>query len=155
MKKIIALLIFIILLATGCSKEELDMVGAYTTVIDKLYNEDTALNSDIKYIAVDTSLIKNLSDEQRSILLKKVEDYGYIVLDMTFKELEEQGYIDDLYFKEGILFKLEDVSKSKNSITMDVSKWRSGLGAIGYDDLVVKYQNGKWEVKKTGSAWIS
>lgn len=155
MKKIIALLIFIILLATGCSKEELDMVGAYTTVIDKLYNEDTALNSDIKYIAVDTSLIKNLSDEQMSILLKKVEDYGYIVLDMTFEELEEQGYIDDLYFKEGILFKLEDVSKSKNSITMDVSKWRSGLGAIGYDDLVVKYQNGKWEVKKTGSAWIS
>lgn len=155
MKKIIALLIFIILLATGCSKEELDMVWAYTTVIDKLYNEDTALNSDIKYIAVDTSLIKNLSDEQRSILLKKVEDYGYIVLDMTFEELEEQGYIDDLYFKEGILFKLEDVSKSKNSIIMDVSKWRSGLGAIGYDDLVVKYQNGKWEVKKTGSAWIS
>lgn len=155
MKKIIALMIFIVLLATGCSKEELDMVWAYTTVIDKLYNEDTALNSDIKYIAVDTSLIKNLSDEQRSILLKKVEDYGYIVLDMTFEELEEQGYIDDLYFKEGILFKLEDVSKSKNSIIMDVSKWRSGLGAIGYDDLVVKYQNGKWEVKKTGSAWIS
>ena len=155
MKKIIALMIFIVLLANGCSKEELDMVGAYTTVIDKLYNEDTALNSDIKYIAVDTSLIKNLSDEQMSILLKKVEDYGYIVLDMTFEELEEQGYIDDLYFKEGILFKLEDVSKSKNSITMDVSKWRSGLGAIGYDDLVVKYQNGKWEVKKTGSAWIS
>lgn len=155
MKKIIALMIFIVLLATGCSKEELDMVWAYTTVIDKLYNEDTALNSDIKYIAVDTSLIKNLSDEQMSILLKKVEDYGYIVLDMTFKELEEQGYIDDLYFKEGILFKLEDVSKSKNSIIMDVSKWRSGLGAIGYDDLVVKYQNGKWEVKKTGSAWIS
>lgn len=155
MKKIIALMIFIVLLATGCSKEELDMVWAYTTVIDKLYNEDTALNSDIKYIAVDTSLIKNLSDEQMSILLKKVEDYGYIVLDMTFEELEEQGYIDDLYFKEGILFKLEDVSKSKNSIIMDVSKWRSGLGAIGYDDLVVKYQNGKWEVKKTGSAWIS
>lgn len=155
MKKIIALMIFIVLLATGCSKEELDMVWAYTTVIDKLYNEDTALNSDIKYIAVDTSLIKNFSDEQMSILLKKVEDYGYIVLDMTFEELEEQGYIDDLYFKEGILFKLEDVSKSKNSIIMDVSKWRSGLGAIGYDDLVVKYQNGKWEVKKTGSAWIS
>ena len=58
MKKIIALMIFIVLLATGCSKEELDMVWAYTTVIDKLYNEDTALNSDIKYIAVDTSLIK-------------------------------------------------------------------------------------------------
>lgn len=155
MKKIIVLLIIVMLLVSGCNREELDMVGAYTTVIDKLYNEDTALNHDIKYIAVDTSLIKNLSDEQKSVLLKEIENYGYIVLDMTFEELEKQGYIEDLYFKEGILFKVEDISKSGNSITMDVSKWRSGLGAIGYNDLVVKYRNGKWEVIKTGSSWIS
>ena len=41
---------------------------------------------------------------------------------MTFEELEEQGYIDDLYFKEGILFKLEDETMNGNSILMNVSK---------------------------------
>lgn len=142
------------LLASGCNREELDMVGTYTTVIDKLYNEDTALNHDIKYIAVDTSLIKNLSDEQKSVLLKEIEGYGYMVLDLTFEELEKQGYIEDLYFKEGILFKLEDITRSRNSITMDISKWRSGLGAIGYNDLVVKYTKGKWEVIKNRNSTL-
>lgn len=155
MKKIIVLLIIVMLFVAGCSQEELDMVGAYKAVIDRLYNEDMALNDGIKYIAVDTSLIKNLSDEQKSILLKEVEDYGHIVLNMSFEELEEEGYIEDLYFEEGILFKIEDISMSNNSITMNVSKWRSGLGAIGYNELTVKYTNGEWVVTKIGSSWIS
>lgn len=155
MKKIIVFLILIVVVATGCSKEAPDTIGAYTAVIDKLYNEDTALNSDIKYIVIDTSKISNLSDEEKSKLLKDLEKYGYTVLDMTFEELEKEGYIKDLYFEEGILFKIEDEPVSGKSITMDVSKWRSGLGAIGYDDLKVEYKNSKWEVTKTGSAWIS
>ena len=155
MKRIIACLIIILVIAAGCSQEAPDILGAYNEVIDKLYNEDIALNSDIKYIAIDTSLINNLSEEQKSSLLKDLEKYGYTVLDMTFEELEKEGYIENLYFKEGILFKIEDKPVSGKSITMDVSKWRSGLGAIGYDDLKVEYKNGKWEVTKTGSAWIS
>lgn len=156
MKKIIvSMILLIMMIVTGCSQEVTDTVGAYATVIDQLYNEDIGLNSDIKYIAIDTSLIKNLSDEQKSALIKEVEKYGHTVLHMTFEELEEQGYIEDLYFKEGILFKLEDKKISGNSITMDASKWRSGLGAIGYDDLKVENKNGKWKITKTGSAWIS
>lgn len=155
MKRIIVFLLLITIIATGCSKEISDLTCAYTMVIDKLYNEDMALNHDIKYIAIDTSLINNLSEVQKSQLLKEVEKYGYIVLDMTFEELEKQGYVEDLYFKEGILFKLEDKPMSGNSILMNVSKWRSGLGAIGYNDLKVEYKNGNWKVTKTGSAWIS
>lgn len=155
MKKIIVYLIIVLIIATGCNQETPDTLGAYAEVIDKLYNEDMALNSDIKYIAIDTSLINNLSDEQKSSLLKDLEKYGYTVLDMTFEELEEEGYIENLYFKEGILFKIEDEPMRGKSITMDVSKWRSGLGAIGYDDLKVEYKNGKWKITKTGSAWIS
>ncbi len=155
MKKIIVFLILITIIAAGCNQEITEPVGAYTTVIDKLYNEDMALNHDIKYIAVDTSLINNLSEEQKSELLKEIEKYGYIVLDMTFDKLEEQGYIEELYFKEGILFNIEDKPMSGNAILMNVSKWRSGLGAIGYNDLKVEYKNGNWKITKTGSAWIS
>lgn len=154
MKKLILCLIIMILLV-GCSQETPDTVGAYTTVIDQLYNEDMALNSDIKYIAIDTSLMINLSEEQKQILLKELEKYGHTVLDMTFEELEEEGYIEELQFKEGIFFKISDELINGKSITMDVQKWRSGLGAIGYDDLVVKYNNSKWEITKTGNAWIS
>jgi Ca-activated chloride channel family protein len=155
MKKIIVFLILITIIAAGCNQEITEPVGAYTTVIGKLYNEDMALNHDIKYIAVDTSLINNLSEEQKSELLKEIEKYGYIVLDMTFDKLEEQGYIEELYFKEGILFNIEDKPMSGNAILMNVSKWRSGLGAIGYNDLKVEYKNGNWKITKTESAWIS
>lgn len=155
MKKIIIFMVLLSMVLTGCNQEVPDVVGAYTTVIERLYNEDTALNSEIKYIAVDTTLIKNLTEEQKSTLLKEVEKYGYTVLDMTYEELEKEGYVEDFYFKEGILFKIEDQSMNGNSILMNVSKWRSGRGAIGYKDLEVQYKNDKWEIIKTGSAWIS
>lgn len=157
MKKIsILFLLSIMVFVVGCTQtQEINTVGAYTTVIDKLYEEDSGLNGDIKYIAIDTSKMVNLTDEGKVELLKELESYGFTVLDMTFDELEKQGYIKDLYFEEGILFRIEDEPMKNNSITMDISKWRSGLGAIGYDGLVIKYKNEKWEIKKQGNAWIS
>lgn len=136
-------------------KKEDNIVEAYMTGIDKLYEEDIALNDNIKYIAIDTSKMVNLTNEGKAELLVKLENYGFTVLDMTLEELENQGYIKDLYFEEGILFRIEDKPIKNNSITMDISKWRSGKGAIGYDDLVIKYKNNKWEITKTGDAWIS
>ncbi len=136
-------------------KKEDNIVEAYMTVIDKLYEEDSGLNGNIKYIAIDTSKMTNLTEEGKVELLKELESYGFTVLNMTSEELENQGYIKDLYFEEGILFNIEDQPIKNNSITMDVSKWRSGLGAIGYDNLVIKYKNGKWEITKSGDAWIS
>jgi len=155
MKKLVVCLIIMMIVVSGCSHESPDTVEAYTAAIDKLYNEDMALNSDIKLIAVDTSLIVNLSEEEVSRLLKEIEKYGYNVLNMTFEELEQEGYIKDLDFEEGILFKIKDEIMSGNSINMDVSKWRSGRGSIGYDDLRVEYKNGEWKIISTGSAWIS
>ncbi len=155
-KVIILLILSIAVFAAACTQSEVtDKVGAYTTVIDKLYVEDTALNHKIKYIAVDTSSIINLNDEEKTALLQEIESYGYTVLDMTIEELKEEGYVEDLYFEEGILFEIEDEPIKGNSITMDISKWRSGLGAIGYDGTVVTYKNEKWEIETQGAAWIS
>ncbi len=156
-KIFILFVLSIAVFAVACtqSEDDVDKIGAYTTVIDKLYEEDTALNSDIEYIAIDTSLIINLDDEEKAELLKELEDYGFTVLDMTMEELKEEGYVEDLYFEEGILFEIEDEPMVGNSITMDISKWRSGLGAIGYDGMVVKYENEKWEIDKIGGPWIS
>lgn len=157
MKKI--LFIFLIVAAafmTGCADTEApDGAGAYEAAIDKLYSEDEALNMNIKYLAVDTTKMKNLTEEGKTNLLKNLEKYGLTVLDTTSSELEKNGYIKDTYFEEGILFELEDEEMKNNSITMNVSKFRSGLGAIGYDNMVLKYRNGKWEIKDTGSPWIS
>lgn len=148
--------LFIAVFLMGCTQPgEINKVDAYTTAIDKLYQEDSGLNGDIKYIALDTSSIINLDDSEKQELLQTLEIYGFTVLDMTMEELEEEGYIKNLFFEEGILFQIKDETMQGTSITMDISKWRSGLGAIGYDGLVVKYKNGKWEIVKQGNAWIS
>ncbi len=157
MKKLLMIYIAILMvLVSGCTRDNVpDVLDGYKMVIDKLYNEDKGLNSDIKYIAIDTSLMKNLTDDKKTELLKQLEAYGLIVLDMTYNELEEQGYIQDLYFKEGVLFKIEDEPMENNTIKMNVSKWRSGLGAIGYNNLIIKCNNDEWEIIKIGESWIS
>ncbi len=157
MKKLLFILLIIAaVLITGCTaKAAPEAGGAYEAAIDKLYNEDEALNLNIKYLAVDTTKMKNLTEESKKTLLKNLEKYGLIVLDTTSSELEKNGYIKDTNFEEGILFELEDEEMKNNTIKMDVSKFRSGIGAIGYEGMELKYRNGKWEIKESGSPWIS
>ncbi|MBR0597409.1 hypothetical protein [Sinanaerobacter chloroacetimidivorans] len=160
-KGVCLFLIFILILPilTACSEDygspDLSAADAYWMVIDQLYQEDSGLNGDIKYLAIDTTEMVNLTEEGKEALLKQLESYGYEVLDTTFQELQEQGLIHDLYFPEGILFQIQDEPMEGNTITMDASKWRSGTGAIGYDNLVVEYKNDIWEIKEFGGAWIS
>lgn len=157
MKKILMIFIAVLMVFVyGCTRDNIpDALDGYKIVIDKLYNEDKGLNDDIKYIAIDTSMMANLTDETKAKLLKQLENYGLTVLNMTYNELEEQGYIQDLYFKEGVLFKIEDEPMKNNTIKMNVSKWRSGLGAIGYNGLIIKCNNDEWEIIKIGESWIS
>ena len=160
MKKITLFLILIILLVSACSpynEEGLppDPIDAYLLVIDKLYEDDIALNDNIKYLAINTTTMANLNQEGRVTLLEELEKYGYTVLDMTFDELEKEGYIRDLYFKEGILIRIEDEVMEDNIIKMNASKWKSGLGAIGYDGMTLEYNGEIWEVTGLVSNWIS
>lgn len=156
MKRSIIFLILIVSVLAGCSQAKpADYIGAYTTVIDKLFNEDTAMNDSIKYVAIDTSSLSNLNEASKKELLKQLEKYATVVLDMTFEDLQTKGYIKDLFFTEGIFFKIEDSLIKNNSIEMNASKWRSGLGAIGYENLIVKYSGSVWEITYTGNAWIS
>lgn len=41
-----------------------------------------------------------------------------------------------------------------NSISFEGSKWRSGLGAIGFSFQAQK-KDGKWELENVGMNWIS
>lgn len=157
MKKLLYIFLIIsIVMISGCTaKDAPDGAGAYEAAIDKLYNEDEALNMNIKYLAVDTTKMKNLTEESKMTFLKNLEKYGLTVLDTTSVELKKNGYIKDTNFEEGILFELEDEQMKNNIITMDVSKFRSGMGAIGYEGMKLKYRNGKWEIKDSGNPWIS
>ncbi len=77
------------------------------------------------------------------------------MLDMSFEELQDEGYVKELFFEEGILFEVEKyTSNSSKSVSFEGQKWRSGLGAIGFY-FEAKKKNNEWELKECKMTWIS
>lgn len=139
--------------------EENPQLEAYKAVIDDIYEEDSGLNGNISLIALDLSEITELSETDIKNLLNMVKvEYGLEVIKATYKELVDKGLIDDknLYFETGILIQLKNPSynEKKKSLTYGISKWRSGLGAIGTDKGKAKLKDGKWIISKE-NMWIS
>lgn len=136
-----------------------NLLEGYLSLIDDIYREDDGLNSDITTIALDTSAWINLTDIEKEMIFAKVKEaYGFEVVEGTFEELSEQGIIDkeNLYFPTGILIEISEImyDENKEEITCAISKWRSGLGAIGASDVKAVLKDGKWEITKEGN-WIS
>ncbi len=136
-----------------------NLMDGYLALIDDIYQEDKGLNNDIKKIALDTSEWINLTNlEQEMILTKVTAAYGLDIIEGTYEELVEQKIIDkdQLLFPDGILIKLSKITydENKEEIKCAISKWRSGDGAIGADDVTAVLKNGSWEITKEGN-WIS
>lgn len=136
-----------------------NLLDGYLALIDDIYRVDEGLNSDIDTIAFDTSEWINLTDSEKELIFQKVKaTYGYEVIEGTFDELKEQGLIDqdNLYFPKGVLIKVTKMKydKEKEEITCSIEKWRSGLGAIGANEVTATFKDDKWNIVKEGN-WIS
>ncbi len=119
----------------------------YRQVFDDLWETDPALNSEITYIAFDLQGAANLNDGEKAALIYRIGcDYGKEILTGTWRELCDQGYIDEenLYFENGILFTFSVSEDNGNKFTFDAEKWRSGLGAYFFTDCTAE---------RTGSGW--
>ena len=135
-----------------------DRVGFYVQVLDDFYQDDPALNDGISCAAFDLTKVNNLSEAEKSaVMLLFAQRYSLEPLSGTFETLCDEGYIDkeQLYFPDGVLFTLQtDAAPEDESFTFSVSKWRSGLGAIGSDDCAATYSDGQWSYEP-GALWIS
>jgi uncharacterized protein YceK len=136
-----------------------NLIDGYLAMIDDIWNEDSGLNSEIEMITVDTTGWIDLTDIEKEIILASMKEaYGFEITVGTFDELADQGIIDkeNLYFENGVHIVISDISYHEKSekITYSVSKWRSGLGAVGSDGSKAELKDGKWIITK-GSMWIS
>lgn len=108
--------------------------GAYYAVFEELYEQDPGLNGDVLYIAVDFSKSK-ISSAAKSLFLSRLHMLclaeGLTPLENTYEGLIEEGYVEDMYFKDGILIAFDDDALSDDQLVTQAQKWRSGLGAIG------------------------
>lgn len=134
------------------------LIDGYLALIDDVYQEDPGLNGEITTIALDTSDWKGLSDIRKEIILSRMKElYELDILEGTFDELAEQGLIDkeNLYFPEGILIDITEIviEDDNEEISCNINKWRSGLGAIGWD-AKAKLKKGSWVITRD-NMWIS
>ena len=143
-----------------------DLSGLYLKVLEDLWEVDSGLNGDIKYISIDLSKAPGeLTEGEKaaiSYIFAKAHDKQ--CLQLTFDELREQGYIekDELYWEDGLLFSITDDMKAEEQynglrvIKFDAKKWRSGTGAYFFNDCSASWpQNGTWSDYNVGGHAIS
>lgn len=137
-------------------KKAPNLVEAYAMIIDDLYTIYPDLNYNIKYLDIDTSIIVNLTDQEKTKLLKLVDDkYDLIILNKTRQELEKEGYIKNSdnvnyqypEFPEGIKFTIFDHPVNNNSIKMTAFKFRREFDLVGRVDFKMEYKNGSWIIE--------
>lgn len=134
------------------------LIDGYMALIEDIYEEDSGLNGDITMIAFNTTGWIEVNEIEKEIILFQVgEKYGLEVVQGTFDELAEQGLIDkeNLYFEKGILIEVKNMKYNEEDgrIECAISKWRSGLGAIGADE-TAEFDASKWRISKENQ-WIS
>jgi hypothetical protein len=127
----------------------------YYVLFEKLYSEDSGLNSNIKYIAVDLSAVQTEDNGDFLTLMQAFcEQEGLTLLEDTIDGLTEKGLIKDLYFEEGIVISFEDTLREDTKLVTKGMKWRSGLGAIG-GEFTLEIKDGAWTITEEGPRWIS
>lgn len=134
------------------------VIDGFLALTHDIYQEDSGLNGGISMIAFDTTEWTMLSKIETEIILELVKKkYELEVVEGTFDELAEQKLIDkdNLYFESGILIEIKDIeiNKDKDKIECSIKKWRSGLGAIGWD-AKAKLDKDTWEIRRE-NMWIS
>lgn len=128
----------------------------YAEIFDIIWTIDTGLNPDGQYINVDTKSFENFTEEEKRQLFEYLsKKYNKTILDKTFDELEAEGYIENMGFKDGVMFKANKYLKNnENEASFEGTKWVSGDGAIGFIAEAEKV-NDRWIIKKCQMTWIS
>lgn len=128
-----------------------NLCSLYLNVLEDLWQVDIGLNSDINIIGVDLSQTRLSPTEQSALAWRFGELHGMEIVQGTWQELVDQGYIDgeSLYWENGCLFSVTEKDMegeySLNVVRFDAEKWRSGLGAYYFGDCTsVQSALGKW-----------
>lgn len=143
-----------------------DLSGLYLKVLNDLWETDSGLNSDIKYISVDLSKAPaGLTEGEKSaVCWIFANSHNAEGLQLSLDELDAEGYMDKdkLYWEDGILFSITDkmgeneIHFGLNTIKFDAKKWRSGDGAYFFNDCTASCsQMGTWETYNVGGHAIS
>lgn len=124
------------------------MESLYVTVMTDIMSADSALNYEMKYIAIDMDSFKDVNDKEKAFILDYISNYSYDIKDMNFDELKNQGLFNEKTMSiDGIFVNMTSVIKTDdNNYEISARKYKSGLGAIT-NNYKLKYTSNKWNMQ--------
>lgn len=159
-----------------------DLCGLYLQVLDDLWKRDPALNENLSTVSLDLTQAPGalLESEQSALRWRFGELHGVEVLDLTFEELRDQGYLtasslstpapeagedpSSLWhsWEDGCLFSIRANGSHGAEcyalpvLFFDAEKWRTPLAAYClYDCSALWPEVGTWDGYSIGSEMIS
>lgn len=126
---------------------EASVAALYLQVFDDLMEMDAGLNGDIRYLGVDLTTVNNLTASEREAICWRLgERYGAESVPGTFDELCAAGYIDReaLYWEDGLFLQIELTGAREDALAFNAQKWRSGLGAIFFENCTARRTAAGW-----------
>ena len=162
-----------------------DRCALYLRVLCDLWGKDAGLNGGADYISVDLASTSLTPAERSAVAWTFAQSHSAEPMELSYEQLCTEGYISGLtgenafpQWEKGILFTItetdepvpfslldmsegEEPSMSrcniKNTVSFDVSKWRTALGAYGFSKCVaMQSDDGVWgDYHINGPEWIS
>ncbi|GAA0134810.1 hypothetical protein YSY43_16500 [Paenibacillus sp. YSY-4.3] len=130
----------------------------YGLAFEAMMPIDEALNEDMKYIAIDFSVLSHLAEEDKQYIREYISSrFAAPVKDATFEQLKESegdDFTDNGMVLSGVLLQIDKVEISENGAVIEGMKYRSGNGAVGVV-IQLELKDGAWKVIEAASNWIS
>ncbi|MGG4552401.1 hypothetical protein [Paenibacillus humicus] len=130
----------------------------YGLVFEAMMPIDEALNEDLKYIAIDFSVLTHLTEEDKQYIEEYISSrFAAPVRDATFEQLKESEGGDfnvNGMVLSGVLLQIEKVEISEHGAVIEGMKYRSGNGAVGIA-IQLELKDGAWKVIEATNTWIS
>ncbi|MNJ62176.1 hypothetical protein D3C77_580060 [compost metagenome] len=130
----------------------------YGLTFEAMMPIDEALNEDMKYIAIDFSVLSHLTEEDKQYIEEYMGSrFTAPVKDATFEQLRESEgdhFTDNGMVLSGVLLKIDKVEISENGAVIEGMKYRSGNGAAGIV-IQLKLKDGAWKVIEAANTWVS
>ena len=134
-----------------------DWGAIYIQTLHSYLLQDTALNENIDYMAIDMSSLEYASAEEKERVADFFDSAYVPVIDADLEKLIAEGLYDEstMSLPNGVLLQVQSVTRDDDEIIIKGMKYRSGLGANGFQTKWTVNADGTWTMHDTEMTWIS
>lgn len=138
-------------------RPERDPIDGYRFAIDWLLAQAAPFRAGAEWLAIDTSGMVHLNDENRTRFFMSLEKHGLKLIEKTASELTAEGRIKDGVFPDGLLVTICDFPNAlpqSSRMVMTVEIRRSASQTF-ICPLQIGFWDGSWEILDTRPTTIA